>query len=64
MSKVWDFLKYIWKCVSGAISCLCGHPPENYGWKETLVGGLSIFIIGTLLIFLWYFIDYLTSKAK
>lgn len=29
-----DFFKYLWHCISGAISYLCGYAPDNYSWKD------------------------------
>ena len=40
-----DFFNYIWHCISGAISYLCGYAPDNYTWKDFGVAFLIIIII-------------------
>lgn len=50
MGKIGEFFKYLWHCISGAISSVCGYPPDDYTWKDAGVFGL---ILLTLFIVVW-----------
>lgn len=63
MAKIWDFLKYIWKCVAGGISAVCGHPPKDLSWKDHIVGGITTLVVSLIIVLIKYIMIKL-SKSK
>lgn len=64
MSKVWEFLKYIWKCVAGGFSAVCGHVPEDLTWKDTIVGCITIIVVPLIIVLIYNMIMFIVSKSK
>lgn len=62
MDKIGEFFKYLWHCISGAISSVCGYPPDDYTWKDIGVFGLILFIVVATIWIAVYICNKIPSK--
>ena len=62
-------IKYLLFCIQGCFNSLCGIQTENFGsiefgFKEIIIGFVTLIVIIIIVFLICFFIDYFITKVK